>query len=329
LKEDHGDLAVAQKFIEMSLEKSPDLQVYIFARWPRKDKHRDLDYGQQWLREYTGEWDNTNETKDYFERLVLELRRSLPQLKKPVLLVPVGHVMHELDRRMHANEVPGLSRIHKVYRDRIHLDRIGSYVVACTFYATLYGDNPVNLPTDMYGEIDPQLARVIQETVWKVVATHTLSGVVARQPPEYTSPAPSRTRPAPRANTSRSPSKAKPRPLSRDQQYRQLVVGTWEDDYQGKRTMTLAKDGTGTMIVELSGVKATLFAARLEFDMVWSIENGRLKKRTIGGKPQRRVNMILKMMGDRVDEPILELTQQRLLLLDKDGKTRYDWRRKK
>jgi hypothetical protein len=34
-------------------------------------------------------------------------------------------------------------------------------------------------------------------------------------------------------------------------------------------------------------------------------------------------------MGDRVDEPILELTRDRLLLLDKDGETRYDWRRKK
>jgi hypothetical protein len=33
------------------------------------------------------------------------------------------------------------------------------------------------------------------------------------------------------------------------------------------------------------------------------------------------------MMGDRVDEPILELSGQRLLLLDADGKTRYDWRR--
>jgi len=28
-----------------------------------------------------------------------------------------------------------------------------------------------------------------------------------------------------------------------------------------------------------------------------------------------------------VDEAILELTQDRLLLLDKDGKTKYDWRR--
>jgi hypothetical protein len=35
------------------------------------------------------------------------------------------------------------------------------------------------------------------------------------------------------------------------------------------------------------------------------------------------------MMGDRVDEPILELTEDRLVLLDKDGKTKYNWRRKK
>ena len=120
-----------------------------------------------------------------------------------------------------------------------------------------------------------------------------------------------------------------PRQLSPDEKYRQLVVGTWQDEYQGKRTMELKADGTGTMIVELSGMKAALFAARLEFDMVWSISDGRLKKRTLSGRPERRVNMILKTMGDRVDEPILELTEDRLLLLDQDGSTRYDWRRKK
>ncbi len=117
-------------------------------------------------------------------------------------------------------------------------------------------------------------------------------------------------------------------PSDQDARYRQLVVGIWEDDYQGHRTMTLNEDGTATMVVELSGMKATLFAARLEFNMQWSLEDGRLKKRTLGGKPEGRVNMILKMMGDRVDEPILELTEDRLLLLDKDGETQYDWRRK-
>lgn len=122
---------------------------------------------------------------------------------------------------------------------------------------------------------------------------------------------------------------ASDKPDARDESFRRLVVGTWEDDYQGKRTMTLRDDGKGTMLVELSGIRAKLFAERLKFDMVWSVEQGRLKKRTIGGEPALTVQLILKTMGDRVDERILELTDDRLLLQDKDGKTRYDWRRKR
>ncbi len=91
--------------------------------------------------------------------------------------------------------------------------------------------------------------------------------------------------------------------------------------------MTFKEDGTATMVVELQGTKATLFASRLRFDMKWSVDNGRLKKRTIGGEPSLKVRLILNMMGDRVDEPILELSEDRLLLLDGDGKTKYDWRR--
>jgi len=112
-----------------------------------------------------------------------------------------------------------------------------------------------------------------------------------------------------------------------DAHYRKLVLGTWTDEYQGKRTMTIRPDGTATMLVELDGVTSMVFASKLRFDMVWSIEEGRLQKRTVGGEPAARVRLILAMMGDRVDEPILELTAKRLLLLDADGKTKYDWRR--
>jgi len=114
---------------------------------------------------------------------------------------------------------------------------------------------------------------------------------------------------------------------AQDEQLRRLVVGTWQDDYQGKRTKTLNEDGTGKMVVELDGLKARLFAQRLTFEMVWSVENGRLKKQTLKGEPAVKVQMILKTMGDRVDERIIELNEERLLLLDKDGKTKYDWRR--
>src|SRR5581483_5357814 len=118
-----------------------------------------------------------------------------------------------------------------------------------------------------------------------------------------------------------------PGPDDPDAAQRRLVIGTWEDDYQGKRTMTLNADGTGTMIVELSGIRAALSAPRLRFDMKWSLANGRLQKQTLSGEPAATVQFILKTMGDRVDEPIEQLDAERLVLLDKDGKTRYEWRR--
>ncbi len=91
--------------------------------------------------------------------------------------------------------------------------------------------------------------------------------------------------------------------------------------------MTLREDGTGTMVVQLTGLTAALFAARLQFDMLWSVENGCMKKQTIGGEPAGKVGLILKTMGDRADEQILELDEARLVLLDNDGTTRYTWTR--
>lgn len=174
---DEGDIVMAKNFIKMALPKSPDMQVYIYARWPRKDKDGGLEYGKKWLRKYTGGWDGTNETKDYFERLTLELRKACPELKKPILMVPVGHVMYELDQQMKADKMPGFTDIGQVYKDGIHLNNVGSYIVACTFFVTLYGENPEKLTTEPYGDIDPKVAEVIHDVVWNVVKGHELAGL--------------------------------------------------------------------------------------------------------------------------------------------------------
>lgn len=116
-------------------------------------------------------------------------------------------------------------------------------------------------------------------------------------------------------------------PADPDEPLRLGVVGTWTDRFRGKRTMTLKEDGTGVMLVELEGLSAALFAQRLQFEMAWSVEDGRLKKQTIGGEPTDKVNLILKTMGDRVAERIEELTEDRLVLVDQDGTTRYTWTR--
>jgi len=185
-----GDLAMAHNFIGLALRRSPDVQVYVYSRWPRKDKAKDgslvLDYKTKWLRKYTRGWDGTEETKDYFERLVAGLRQAYEGKAKPVLLVPVGDALLELHERMRAGKVPGFRDIAEVYEDGIHFNNVGSYVVGTTFYATLFRDDPRGLTAGPYNEnldpkkdrlIDETLAVAIQDAVWTVVSKHPLAGV--------------------------------------------------------------------------------------------------------------------------------------------------------
>jgi hypothetical protein len=185
-----GDLAMAGNFIDLALNRSPLVQVYFYSRWPRKDKATDgslvLDYKKKWLRKYTGGWDGTEETRDYFETVVAGLRKAYQGKAKPVLMVPVGDVLLELHERMKEGKVPGFTDIAELYVDAIHLNNVGSYVVGTTFYATLFRDDPTGTTADPYNEklnpkkdrlIDEELAAAIQNAVWTVVSKHPLAGV--------------------------------------------------------------------------------------------------------------------------------------------------------
>jgi hypothetical protein len=185
-----GDLAMAGNFIDLALRRSPEVQVYVYSRWPRKDKTKDgslaLDYKEKWQRKYTGSWDGTEETRDYFEKLVAGLRKAYEGKARPVLMIPVGDVLLELNARMKAGKVSGFDDVAQVYVDGIHFNNVGCYVVGTTFYATMFRDDPKGLTAAPYNEkldsvkdrkIDDNLAAAIQEAVWSVVSMHPLSGV--------------------------------------------------------------------------------------------------------------------------------------------------------
>lgn len=188
-KDDAGkhesDLPTAIRYIELARKKSPNVQVYIYSRWPRRDtvdgkmntkEWKPYDYQAKWLRPYTDRWDGTNETKAYFEQLTQKLNERLPDLAKPVKVIPVGDVLFELDVQAKAGNVPGLKSVEELFRDTIHFNSTGAYVAAVTFYATLFNDDPTGLPTTGYGEISPELAKAIQGTAWKVVSAQADSG---------------------------------------------------------------------------------------------------------------------------------------------------------
>ena len=112
-----------------------------------------------------------------------------------------------------------------------------------------------------------------------------------------------------------------------DAKFRAVVTGEWEDEYQGKRHLTVSNDGTWKLVFDLEGIAKKVFAPRLSFNMQWTLADGYVTMKTLGGEPKSKANMVLKLYGNEAQYKILELTADRMLLLDGDGKTQYDWHR--
>jgi hypothetical protein len=106
-----------------------------------------------------------------------------------------------------------------------------------------------------------------------------------------------------------------------------LILGTWQDDYHGRRTMTVRDDGTATMVCELEGMNARLFTPVLNLNLRWQLADGVMTRVIIDGTPTDKVKFVVNLMGARTDEKLLRLTETELHLLDPDGQTEYHWTR--
>ena len=198
-----SDLKFASNYIDLALQNpaNKSTKFYIYQRWPRmvgldgkgvkfdrnnygkelNDPTKITDYKQlkTWEELFTAPYtkghNNTNESADYAVKLTQALREKYPDLT--IQMIPVGAVLLELDKKMRAGEVEGHTTAWDFYTDGIHMGPAGSYVVGTTFYAAITGKSPVGLPAEGYKVSDPKLAKLIQETAWKVVRETPLSGV--------------------------------------------------------------------------------------------------------------------------------------------------------
>jgi hypothetical protein len=163
---------------------------------------RAFNYGAEWLAPYeqnqTTSWMSRHfHSRDYDTRLMEGLKAHYPKLweQKRLALIPCGEVFYELDRKMRAGLVPGITNVGYFSRDGGHV-RAGlpRYTLGATCIAVMFGVHPrlldysiyntldnyktENLPVKGYVhqpdlgvllEITPQRAKVVNDTVWAVV----------------------------------------------------------------------------------------------------------------------------------------------------------------
>lgn len=112
-----------------------------------------------------------------------------------------------------------------------------------------------------------------------------------------------------------------------DESLRQRLLGKWTQNNYGRRLLTVLADGTATIDVEPEGIWRHVFGERIRINVVWRIENGRVRFESTGGDPPEKAELVAKSFGTSGDRAIVVLTGERLALLE-DGKTEpSEWSR--
>ena len=150
----------------------PNVRLYMYETWHR------LDVEEGWLERL-----DTDLAKNW-EGEIIDRALASGKVSGAIYVIPGGQVMAAVAREIEAGGIDGLSSRQDLFKDHIHFNSIGAYLMALTQYAVLYGRSPVGLANDLVdakGETVPMpsadAARRMQEIVWEVVTGYRRTGV--------------------------------------------------------------------------------------------------------------------------------------------------------
>ena len=159
---------------------NPAVRIYLYETWPR------IDDPEGWLARLD------KDLGRYWEDAILLRAIAADAARNPIYVIPAGQVFARFVRAVEGlGGLDGMAGKQDLFaigddgaRDPIHLNDLGTYLVALTHYAVLYQQSPVGLPYDLRRAdgspaVAPsaQLARLMQETVWQVVTRYPKTGV--------------------------------------------------------------------------------------------------------------------------------------------------------
>lgn len=171
----HDPQDYLRKWATAAWASNPEARVYLYETWHR------LDDAEGWLTRLD------LDLSRYWEGEILRRALAHDDVTQPIYVIPGGQVMATFVR--HVEESGGIGPIvsrEDLFKDNIHFNDFGAYLMALTHYAVLYGRSPVGLPHqlllangDLANDPGAEAALAMQETVWEVVTAYPPGGVNA------------------------------------------------------------------------------------------------------------------------------------------------------
>lgn len=172
-----------EKWVQAARAGNPNMRTYLYESW------HELDDPQGWLTRLDAD------PARYWEGTLIAQSMAALGPEPPIYVIPVGRVFAEFVRRLEASGgIDGAQSREALFslqddgtRDQIHVNDLGAYLVALTHYAVLYHRSPEGMPYQLKradgsaaDAPGPDLAALMQKTVWDVVSTLPVTGVYGR-----------------------------------------------------------------------------------------------------------------------------------------------------
>ncbi len=169
----HDSPAYLAQWAQAGWATNPDLRVYLYETW------HPLDDPDGWLDRLD------QDLQRYWEDEILRPAVARLDVPQPIYVIPAGQVMARFVRTVESRGgVEGITGRADLFKDRVHFNDLGAYLVALTHYAVLYQTSPVGLPYELEradGTLadapGPAAARLMQEVVWDVVQNYPKAGL--------------------------------------------------------------------------------------------------------------------------------------------------------
>ncbi|QDT97969.1 hypothetical protein [Gimesia aquarii] len=104
------------------------------------------------------------------------------------------------------------------------------------------------------------------------------------------------------------------------------LVGQWEQTKSNsKRILTIKENGAATMVIQPQGIWKTILGNQITIDIEWSLNEGTLTLRTVGGKPENKLEYINQVWGDKFTRKIHSIEDKMFTLRDDEGDVSQKW----
>ena len=169
------------RFFDLVRQKSPNVQPWLYAEWVEKERGRPSDSAEMPNSQMKKLWPalTWEESVGAMLLYVEEVRHKLADVdkggKKSARVLPSGVALAWIKNQMDRGEFPGAapgSFFPFLFRDSVHPNFKGAYLVDLTWYAAFYGESPEGKVLPIGTDLTPEQAAVMQRLAWEVVRNY-------------------------------------------------------------------------------------------------------------------------------------------------------------